>query len=368
MRIAIDARLYGLQHRGIGRYLKELLPRLVPLAPDWHFVLLVDPRNVEQPEQLSANVSLVNVPARVYTLAEQWRVTAALRAASVDLTHFPHFSIPLMASRPFVATLHDLILHEFPSERATTQPWPLYRLKLLGYRVVLAAALRGASSVMVPSLAVARNVARYYPWAESKLRVVPLAPGSKVVAGATTLPEAPYVLNVGAAYPHKNLERAVEAVALARRTRPGLRLVVVGRRDIFMDRLAAFSRSRGLAQAVEIWGEAGEAELAALYQGAACYLQPSLAEGFGLPPLEAIQHGCPVVAADIPVLREVLNDAATYADPGSVAQLAQAIVAAVGRRGQGAGAAANVLARYSWERVAEQTLATYQSALEPLNV
>ncbi len=361
MRIAIDARLYGLEHRGLGRYLKELVPRLVKAAPAMDFVLILDPRNRDKPEGLPPNVSVVNVPIHVYTVAEQWRLPGMLLRAGVSLTHFPHFAVPLASPRPFVLTLHDLILHQFPSSRATTQPLPIYRLKLAGYRLVLSIALRRAQMVMVPSQSVADDVSRFYPWAARKLVVIPLAPGAPTKAASIRLPQGPYVLIVGAAYPHKNLERAIEAVELARREVRDLRLVIVGRRDVFMDRLGRYVQQRGLQQVVQFWGEASEGELAALYQGAACYLQPSLAEGFGFGPLEALQYGCRVVAADIPVLREVLHHSAIFADPYQPDHMSDAILKSLRTTVEQPVAA--VLQRYSWERVAEQTLSVYRQSI-----
>lgn len=363
MRVALDARLYGLQHRGLGRYLVELVAALAEHARHDEFILLLDPRNAEHPPHLPPNFSTVAAPARVYTAAEQLVLPPLVRRLKPDLTHYPHFSVPLAAPTPFVVTVHDLILHSFPTERATTLPRPLYRAKLAGYHLVVRQALKRASRVLTVSQAVANEIVRYYPWAGPKISVVPLAPGRPSAPVALNLAR-PYVLAVGAAYPHKNLERAIAAVALARQELSNLTFVLVGRRDVFMERLAQYVARGGYDSFVRLWGEATEPELAALYRGAAAYLVPSLAEGFGLGALEALQQGCPVVAADIPVLREVLGGAAEYADPFNVQSLAQATVRAVRGVNQGVrAAAAVVLGRYSWAATAAGTLAAYRAAL-----
>lgn len=361
MRIAIDARLYGLEHRGLGRYLVELTSALVALNLPDEFVLILDPRNREQPQNLPKNFSVEYLPARVYTLAEQVSLPRLVHRLHVDVIHIPHFSVPLRLPQPFVVTVHDLILHHFPTSRATTLPRPLYWLKLAAYHLVVATALRRSARIITPSRAVADDIASYYPRARPKISTIPLAPGRGVAPARLELPKC-FALTVGAAYPHKNLERAVQAVAAAAVQVPHVTLIIVGRRDVFMEQLAAYVKQRSLQHLVRFWGEATDAELAALYQATSAYLVPSLAEGFGLGALEALRAGAPVVAADIPVLREVLGEAAFYADPSSTAAWAAALVHCSQQKIQVAAAVATTLNHYSWPETARRTMATYRAA------
>jgi glycosyltransferase involved in cell wall biosynthesis len=175
-----------------------------------------------------------------------------------------------------------------------------------------------------------------------------------------------YLLVVGAAYPHKNLELVLGALLEVRLTRPDCKLIVVGRGDTFMEGLKKTTQSMGLEAHILFWGEATEAELATLYESAAAYLVPSLSEGFGLGAVEALTHGTPVVAADIPVFHEVLGQAAVFIDPASVTSLVHGIERALEPkvREDLRQAARPMLARLSWQKVGRLTREVYESCVE----
>lgn len=364
MRIAIDARLYGLQHRGLGRYLYELLPALAALDRQTDYILLVDPKATLP--KLPPNFHTVPAPWRVYSWGEQVKLPALLWRLKPDLVHFPHFAGPIFRPRPYVITIHDLILHHHPTERATTLPPPLYWVKLLGYRLVVRSALWRARRIMAVSQTTGQDLVHFYPWVQSKISVVPLAPGRKVDGVPLQLPSK-YLLTVGAAYPHKNLELVLRAMVELSRQRPGLKLVVVGRNDVFMERLKHTSQELKLEEHVIFWGEASEAELATLYARAAAYLFPSLSEGFGLAPVEALSYGTAVVASDIPVLREVLGQGAVFINPYQLSSLTEGISRVLQPEVRQAvvQAGAEVVKRFSWTKTARQTLACYRDILKP---
>ncbi len=369
MQVVIDARLFGTAHRGIGRYLRELAYAMAREPGDVEFTLLVSRPDDPELAPLKHKVRLVPAPWRVYSLAEQFHLPRLLRRLKPDLVHFPHFNVPLLPlSVPYVVTIHDLLVHEFPDERATTRNGLFYLVKLLAYRATVARAVRGARVVLTVSQSVARTIGQWYPSALSKVRVVPIAPVSLPGSAARPgdVPPVPYVLVVGAAYPHKNLECAVEAVAGLRQTLAGYELVVAGKSDFFMDRFLKWAEKRGAPPFVRYAGEVDDETLAAMYRGAKAYLLPSLGEGFGLGGLEALSQGCPVVASDIPVLHEVLGEAALYADPGDSRAFARQLVRleSDGRvRGELRAAAAGVLARYSWTKTARATLEAYRAGI-----
>lgn len=365
MRLVLDARLYGLEHRGIGRYLVELVAGLAASDHETNYTVLLHPGNRSRPLDLPANFTCLPAPWRVYSLAEQIYMPKLLRRLRPDLIHFPHFSVPLMAPRPYVVTVHDVILHHMPSERATTLAKPLYWGKVMLYRLVVRQILKRAAAVIVPSQAVANDCLDFYAWLSQKLKLVPLAPGALPPPALVKTPER-YFLVVGAAYPHKNLESAVAAVASLKQRLPGVKLVVVGRHDVFMQRLAVWVANRGYSDTVVFWGEASEAELSGLYHGALAYLLPSLLEGFGLGALEALAQGTLVVAADIPVLHEVLGQAAIFASPTDATAMAEvyyrvAIDTAVRQRLKTN--TPSVLAQYSWTKVVRETSAVYRASL-----
>jgi len=364
-KIVIDARLYGLEHRGLGRYLVELINALVDQKSNFDFVLLINSANKSQPQNLPANFSLVPAPWRVYGLAEQFFLPRVLHKLKPDLVHFPHFTVPIFTRVPFVVTIHDLILHHWPSSRATTLPKWLYWFKMQVYYLVIKTAVKRARAIITPSQTVAQEIAKIYSGTSHKITAIPLAPSklSKPIE-INNLPVT-FFLAVGAAYPHKNLERLLRAMLLVRQQLPAAKLIIVGRKDFFMDRLEKYSRQLKLDQVVHFWGEASEGELAFLYSKAAAYVMPSLDEGFGLGPIEALANQVPVVASDIPVLREILGEAAMFVDPLSEIDIAQGIIKIIDsniRIGL-LSAAPAVLSNYSWDSVAQRTLDIYQSIL-----
>ncbi len=180
----------------------------------------------------------------------------------------------------------------------------------------------------------------------------------------------PYFLYVGNAYPHKNLERLLEVFASLRADGLDAQLVLVGKMDHFYDRLRKEAAALGLLGRGDVvfYGFAEEADLAELYRRARAYVFPSLLEGFGLPPLEAMRCGTPVAAAGNSCLPEILGDAALYFDPEDAADMAKAmrtIFADETLRARLSGLGLARVGRFSWRACAERTYATYLSSLRP---
>lgn len=360
MKIVIDARLYGLEHRGLGRYLVELIGALAQIDRENNYILLINPNNKGQILNLPANFTLVSAPWRVYSLAEQVKLPRLLRKIKPDLIHFPHFIAPLLTPGPFIVTIHDLILHHFSSERATTLPRILYWFKVRIYHLVVRVATCRAKKIITVSQTVADDIINYYPKAKNKIVVIPLAPSSLREGKILNLP-AKYFLAVGAAYPHKNLELVLRALKQLPDSLRDFKFIIVGRQDIFMERLEKYANGLVLGEKVIFWGEASEGELVTLYKNATAYLLPSLAEGFGLGAVEALANGTPVVVADIPVLHEVLGKAALFINPQSEVDLVKAWqeIQNPETRKMLLLAGQNILKNLSWEKVARSMQKLY---------
>lgn len=368
MRVVIDARLFGTKHRGIGRYLRELIRAELSQDNSLELVLLVESLDNPELAEIKNKVMLVLAPWRVYTLAEQIHIPSLLRKLKPDLVHFPHFNVPLAPLPPYVVTIHDLLIHQFPNERATTKHAFVYKLKVLGYKLIVRRALSRAKKIFTVSHDTARAVTALYPWSIEKIVVTPLAPVPLSAQSASFIePPKPFVLVVGAAYPHKNLERTVEAVVRARQTVPELNLVVVGKQDFFMNRFLRWVEQQGFSKVVQYMGEVDDGTLSKLYHSATFYILPSLNEGFGLGAVEALANGCLVIASDIPVLHEVLGGAAIFADPYSIKDLAGAMITlTTDESNLRAGLKTRtetVLQRYSWSVTAQKTLLAYNQAI-----
>jgi len=361
VRVALDAR--KLHDGGIGTYIRGLAGALARAHPEDEWNLLVSPAE-RGSVPWEGPVREWPVRAGKYGLAEHVAVPAAARRAGAELLHEPHYTLPLGWSGPSVVTIHDLIHIRFAH---------LQRPGVALYaRLVAGAAVRRARVVACDSEATRRDVQELLGAPAERLRVVPLgvSPGIARAAAEETsrfraargLP-GDYVLYVGARKRHKNLELLLRAWATMHAgERPPL--VLSGKAFEPLARLAALLRvGESLHFARELHGEA---ELSCLYSGASLLVQPSLAEGFGLPPLEAMACGTPVLASDAGSLPEVLGDAAVLLPPREPAAWAAEIVRLLSDQAARSGLVARGRARaagFTWERTAERTRAIYAEAL-----
>lgn len=349
---------------GIGRYVTRLVEELALMRPSgFEFVLFE--RNPAAGRFAATGFSSVAAPPRWYSVREQLQMPGIFRRAGLDLVHVPHWNVPLLPiGAPFVVTIHDLILLTHPSPRATVGGPLGYVVKNAAYRRVLAHALHASRKIIAVSETTAADIRRHDPSVADKVVAIPLG-GPELAARSGTQVPSPagrYLLYVGNAYPHKDVETLLAAVT-ALRAMPefgDLRLIWIGQDDVFSRRVRASDAWRALAAAADWRGPVTDAELAAAYRGAQTLVTATRAEGFGLTPLEALAFGTPVVVTDIPVHHEVLGDAARYVPPGDAVSLTAA-VAALLRDPKARVVVAP--SRFSWRRMAEQTLAVYASTV-----
>lgn len=371
MRIGIDARFYGPVGKGLGRYTARLIEHLEDILPDDdECVVFLRRENYDayRPRNPRFRKALADYPW--YSFREQFLFPFLLLRYRLDLVHFPHFNVPLPYRKPFVVTIHDLILLRHPTVRNTTKSVLTYRLKFLAYRLTIGSAVRRARRILTVSRFTERDLVGEYPKAEGKIAVayegcdLPEAAegaGDTERSGAVRGIMKPYFLYVGNAYPHKNLEAFIP---LSRRF-PEVRFVLVGREDYFYRRLRKSAEERG-ADNIVFAGYVPDGELVGLYRGATGYVFPSLYEGFGLPPLEAMRLGIPVISSDRGSLPEILGDDALFFDPEDDDALARQ----VGRVLEGGGSVSELSRKgreraesFRWEDLAETTLRAYREAV-----
>lgn len=369
MRIGIDARLYGptVGGGGLGRYVEQLVTELQTQDRENRYVLFLKPENVETCAVTHANVEKRLANAHWYTLKEQLLMPFLIDREKLDLVHFPHWNVPVLVRTPFVVTIHDLILLEQPtSAKATTRSPLFFALKRLGYRIVLWNAVHRSRHIIAVSEHVKRSILKFFPTVSpSKITVVYEGVTSlRAAAADEKRPTSPYLLYVGNAYPHKNLESLLHAYSFFVRLHPDVRLVLAGRHDVFYKRLQKeLDEIEVPRENVRFVMNPTDAELAELYRGAALYLFPSKAEGFGLPPLEAMSAGVPVAAARIPALTEVLGDAATYFSPDDIEEMVEAMETALtdeSLRTRLVARGHEQIKRYSWGAMAGATRNVYE--------
>ncbi|HEU5477296.1 MAG TPA: glycosyltransferase family 1 protein [Gaiellaceae bacterium] len=357
MKIGIDARN---DRTGVGRYTFSLIRELARIDRENEYVLFLGRERFATYAAPGPNFRTVEAAIPWFTLREQLALPRLVERERLDLVHYPHVTVPLLSTTPFVVTIHDL---NYLGTTAVSSP-----VRRAGYRVELAKARRARRLIAVSEHT-----------RDSLVRALRVDPGRVAVTyEAADAPggvepdrgvlerhglDAPFFLYVGAAYPYKNLARLIEAFAGVRGEH---RLVLAGDHEEFGAGLRTRAADLGVAERVVFPGAVSEAELAALYGGALAYAFVSLSEGFGLPGLEAMAAGVPVVAARAASLPEIYGDAAHYCDPldaGSIATSLAEVAADEQLRARLVERGHRRAGEFSWARTAEQTLAVYGEAL-----
>ncbi len=393
MSIILDARTANDHFPGIGRYVVNLSQALTKIAPDVGLTLLHDP------SAAATRLTLPDLPriacaASPFSIQQQWIVPGILRRARARLYHSPYYLMPYLPGVPSLVTSYDLIPLFYPEYYAATQR--------LIYRLAHILALRTARVILAISQATQSDLVRAFHVDPRRVHVTPLAadatfaPRSAAQIAAArskyALPEQ-YALYLGINKPHKNLPRLVEAWRLSKINFKisNIKLVIAGQWDERYPEARQLAKETGLAACrrgslaprgrraqgpmlqglsdrlldqIIFAGPVEETDLPALYSGATLFVFPSLYEGFGLPVLEAMACGTPVVCSNTSSLPEVAGDAALQVNPLDVDALAEAIGRALindelrrNLREKGLAQAA----RFSWEQTARKTQSAYET-------
>ncbi len=370
MHIGIDARFLGPGGKGLGRYTEKLLTNLEAIDRENRYTIFLRPENFDTYHPGNPGFTKILAPYRWYSWQEQIGFPRLLAKHRLDLMHFPHFNVPILYRRPFIVTIHDLIITHFPTVRATRLGPVMYYFKRLGYTVAIRSAVRRAKKVITVSEYVKNELHDYFHLAKESI-VVTYEAADAFPENSDT-PEqilrrlqiqSPFLLYVGNAYPHKNLELLLESFVELRRQHPEVKLVLVGKMDYFYTRLLALRQALKLDDAVIFPGYVADADLPALYRQAMLYVFPSLSEGFGLPPLEAMQYGAPVACSSYSCLPEILGQSAAYFDPKNkhaIVQVLSDLIQHEEKRAVLRQRGFEQVKRYSWKNMAEQTLAYYR--------
>lgn len=375
MRIIIDARMY--QQSGIGRYLRNLLINLQEIDHKNEYLILHLKEDYED-VQYQKNFHKVLADFKWYGLTEQRRLPKILHDLRPDLVHFPHFNVPSLFQGKFIVTIHDLIHQHFSMNRSSTLNPLIYFLKQAGYKKVFKFAIEKSLNILTPSNFVKDQLINEWNINSTKIEVTYEAVDDKILTIVNRMDmedlgrimqkfniQPPFIFYVGNAHPHKNVEGLIKAFrSLSRFQRGGnegrrLLLVLSGQDHYFWQRI----RQEFQYKDIIYTGPLSEEELVALYKGAEIFIMPSFEEGFGLPILEAMACGTPVLASDIGVLREVGGKAAYYFNPESVEDMIGKIAKVVEYKKLREDLANKGYRRYkmfSWKKLAKKTLEVYR--------
>jgi glycosyltransferase involved in cell wall biosynthesis len=388
-RIGIDARFYGPLGKGLGRYVQELVDNLIEINEEndgeFEYVIFLSPENFDEFHSTSNFVKKKLISLPWYSWREQLFFPSLIKKEGLDLMHFPHFNVPIFSSTPFVVTIHDLILTRFPSRRASMLPAALYWLKQLAYRLVISMAMKKARQVIAVSQFTKQDIVNKFKVDSKKVIVIYEGVANLSKGQAEDFIEkrqalildkyqikSPFLLYVGNAYPHKNLEFLLKSFKELLINYPNLSLVMVGKEDYFYRRLKKQAQELGIYRAGDNQSKliftayVPDEELAVLYKEALVYVFPSLYEGFGLPPLEAMSFSCPVLSSDQASLPEVLAEAALYFNPYQQADLLkqlELIIRDNSLRLKLKAEGAQNIRRFNWKKCSQETLGIYRASL-----
>ncbi len=371
MRICIDTSPAVHRRAGLGRYAQELLAALLVADTDNEYVAFY-----HRPRDAQIEPPLDRVPHLTSNLGTKpWRF-AALFAQSlripqdrmfpgIDLFHATDHLLPRLSRVRTVFTLHDLIFRLYPETHKPLNRWFL--------TLVMPRFLKAADAVIAVSEHTKRDAVRFYGLDEAKIHVIyegvdaRFRPASAEAMARVRrdhgLPPQ-FILSLGTIEPRKNLTSLLEAYHGLRVRGSEARLVIVGQKGWLYEGFFRRLHELGLENEVVFTGFVPDADLPALYSAAELFVFPSLYEGFGLPVLEALACGAPVVTSNRSSLPEVAGDAALLVDPTSVADLQATMTTVLESQDVRADLKARgprQAARFSWDKAARETLALYQS-------
>jgi glycosyltransferase involved in cell wall biosynthesis len=368
VRISIDAR--KLHDFGIGTYVRNLLLHLSRIDRDTEYVLLCSPDDRGVVASLGENFRAVCEPAGAYSIREQISIPFRVRRAQVDLFHAPHYVLPALTPSRTIVTIHDCIHLMFPQ----------YLPNRLGHayaRASLWTAAHKSDRILTVSEASKRDILRFFNVRPEKIVVIPNAiderfaiePDEEHIVRTRERYQLndQFVLYAGNIKPHKNLERLIEAFHRVRvRGLDHLKLLIIGDEIFKLQTLRRAVHRHKLHTHVRFLGFVPQETLAVLYRLASVFVFPSLYEGFGLPPLEAMASGTPVVTSNVSSLPEVVGDAALLVDPYDPEAIADGMMRALTDDELRADLRRRGFARaqaYSWDRSVRQIHDIYREVV-----
>ncbi|OGD63305.1 hypothetical protein A2160_02310 [Candidatus Beckwithbacteria bacterium RBG_13_42_9] len=386
-KIGIDCRFWGIIHTGLGRYTKELILAIIKVLEkeNWKInnslvslTLFFQKENWQNDIYLSNKCKIIKIEAPHYSLKEQLKFGRIIDQEKLDLVHFTHFNVPFFLKTPFVVTIHDLIKHFFRGQSVTTRFLPIYWLKYWGYRIVIDKAIKKSKYIFTPSKFVANQLKDYYSTSTAKIRVTyegvadvyknnnRTATGADEVLNRYQL-KRPFFIYTGNAYSFKNLTTLLKAIKAINHKTQKITLLIACGRSIFWERLSRQVKEYNLEKMVVLPGLVSDNDLRILYRQAVAFVNPSLMEGFGLPGLEAMASGCPVIAAKAGSLPEIYAEGAIFFEAQNILELAQKIMETLHLSPAGRKRLIDngikQAQKYSWEKTARETILVYKKIL-----
>ncbi|MEK6279705.1 MAG: glycosyltransferase family 1 protein [Acidobacteriota bacterium] len=370
MRIAIDAHSVGTGLGGNESYATNLVEALAEIDPTNNYTIYVTKREaLERFKDRWPNFSVKSTLPHTPLIRIPLTLTGELRRNPVDVLHV-QFTAPPVAPCPVVVSIHDLSFEHLPQT--------FMRRSRMQLRMTVRRSARQAAQVLTLTEYVRQDVTATYGISPEKITAVPLAAPSwfAPVQDDRELQrvrqkygiDGDYILSVGAIQPRKNLPRLLDAYSVLRRSQPEVKLpklILVGKCAWLYDETLRKIRELGLTDSVNLTGYVPQVDLPALYSGTRCFIYPSYFEGFGLPPLEAMKCGAPVIVGNQTSLPEVVGNAAVLVDPFDIGDIAAGLTKVISDSNLRRSLRTRGLERaklFDWRETARKTLAVYEKA------
>lgn len=363
MKIIIDARISG---TSTGRYVDKLIEYLYKINPSLELIILTKTPRIDFMKKIAPNYEVKECNIKEFSVSEQTSFNKLLRSLKADLVHFPMVQQPFLYRKPAVTSMLDLTTTRFknPSKNSL-----VFTTKQMVYKYLNRVVAKRSNQIITISNYVKNELVKIYSLPPEKI--------TTTYCAADHIPDNPepinelkgqeFIMYVGRPQPHKNISRLIDAFELLKTKHPKLKLVMAGKKDVLFLQHEERVVKLGLKNAVFFTDFVSEGQLRWLYENCQAYVFPSLSEGFGLPGLEAMIHGAPVVSSNATCLPEIYGQAAHYFSPHSTKEMAEKIDEVISNktlRSRLIKQGRHQVKRYSWTQMAKQTLEVYNRVLE----
>ncbi|MBD3270298.1 glycosyltransferase [Candidatus Peregrinibacteria bacterium] len=372
MKIGIDCRMFSSSFTGIGRYVYELVEHLQKIDQKNQYYLFFNDPEFSKYKTKNKNFHKVKVNAKHYSITEQTKYLFILNKYKLDLMHFTHFNAPIFYRRKSMVTIHDLTLHFFPGKKMTSF------IHRIAYGFTIKQSVRKASKIISVSEHTAKDLQKILKVDPKKIQVVleGVAKEFKRLTDQELVDKTlekykinrPFLLYTGVWRNHKNLKGLISAFEIIRNDYYiDIQLVITGKKDnVYATEIFREAEKEMKKNNIVFTDLVSEEELLHLLNGAKVYVFPSFYEGFGLPPLEAMACGTPVIASNTSSIPEACGEAAVYFDPYDDKNMAKQIVSVVNNPilyEKLSEKGLEHVKKYSWNEMTESTNQIYRQIL-----
>ena len=331
-RIGIDARIFGAKRGGIGRYTEELISALPANNKHNTFVLFMRKDDMSSFKVPHSGVEVVRADVREYSVKEQTHMPRIIHGARVDVLHVPHINVPYLYRGPLVVTVHDLVEYKYDRRESSTLPRILYRGKRAALRALLPRVLNRADAIITVSGPSLRDIQKILPGVRTPIHVISHGAPRPATTKVRSPVSFPYILYVGSAAPHKNVSRllmafqgAVEAATIQEHA---VLVLPADKHTEDIEKTIARLPAR-LRERTHVISSLSDDELTSYIQNASLLCSASHEEGYGLPFVEALSVGTPVLAAFVGILPEVGGPYVHYWNPTQTSSMRERLVYAL---------------------------------------